>query len=49
VDGAWIAIVAAIAVGAGVLTLLRPRVGAAVSGVVLLVVFVTTVLAGHGH
>ena len=49
VGGAWIAIVAAIAVGAGVLTLLRPRVGAAVSGVVLLVVLVTTVLAGDGH
>jgi hypothetical protein len=49
VGGAWIAIVAAIAAGAGVLTLLRPRVGAAVSGIVLLVVVATTVLAGDGH
>ena len=49
VAGGWIALVAAIAVGAGALTLLRPRGGAAVSGIAVLIVLVATVLAGDGH
>ena len=49
VAGGWIALVAAIAVGAGALTLLRRRGGAAVSGIAVLIVLVATVLAGDGH
>src|SRR5690348_2490930 len=49
VGGGWIALVAAIAVAAGGLTLLRPRVGTVVSGVAVLIVLVATVLAGDGH
>jgi uncharacterized membrane protein YbaN (DUF454 family) len=49
VPGHWIAIVAAVAVAVGVLTGLRPRVGAAMTSAVVFIVIVTTVLAGDGH
>jgi hypothetical protein len=49
VAGAWIAGVAIAAIAVGVLTWLRPRRGASLTSVMVLVVFVTTVLAGDGH
>ena len=45
----WVAIVAVVAVAAGVFTALRPRPGRVVTPVVLVVVLLTTVLAGTGH
>jgi hypothetical protein len=49
VAGAWIAGVAAVALAVGVLTRLRPRIGAALTSAVVFVLLVTTVLAGDGH
>ena len=49
VAGRWIAIVAAVALAVGVLTMLRPRLGASWTSVILLLVLATSVLAGDGH
>jgi hypothetical protein len=49
VAGTWIAVVAVVALAAGILTRLRPRLGAPLTSVVLLVLVATTVLAGDGH
>lgn len=47
--GGVIAVVAAVAVAAGVLTRRFPRYGGAITSLVVLLVFVTTVFAGAGH
>ena len=49
VGGRWIVVVVLIAFANGLLTWLRPRIGRATTSVVVLVVLVTTVLAGDGH
>jgi hypothetical protein len=49
VGGAWIAVVAVIAVANGVLTRLQPRIGRYTTSAVLVFVLLTTVLAGDGH
>jgi hypothetical protein len=47
--GHWIAVVAVIAVGNGVLTWLQPRIGRFTTSGVLILVLLTTVFAGDGH
>jgi hypothetical protein len=49
VAGGWIALVAAVAFANGVLTRLQPRIGRYTTSAVVLLVLVTTVLAGDGH
>jgi hypothetical protein len=49
VGGRWIVVVAVVALADGVLTRLQPRLGSVMTSVVLLVLLVTTVLAGDGH
>jgi len=49
VAGRWIVVVAAIAVANGVLTCLQPRIGRFTTSAVVLLVLLTTVLAGDGH
>ena len=49
VAGHWIVIVAALALFVGILTALVPRIGAALSSAVVLLVVLTTVFAGDGH
>jgi hypothetical protein len=49
VAGRWIAVVAAVAVANAVLTRLQPRIGSFMTSAVVLLVLVTTVLAGAGH
>ncbi len=47
--GAWIGALAAVALAVGVVTSLRPRVGAALTSAILPVLFLATLLAGDGH
>jgi hypothetical protein len=49
VGGLWIGVMVVVALANGILTWLRPRVGRATTSVVLVVAFLTTVLAGDGH
>jgi hypothetical protein len=49
VGGAWIAVVAVVALADGVLTRLQPRIGRVMTSGVVLGILVTTVLAGDGH
>jgi len=48
-SGRWIAVVAVIAVGSGVLTWLQPRIGRFTTSGVLIFVLLTTLFAGDGH
>src|SRR2546423_14786139 len=49
VGGPWIAVVAVVALAAGILTRLRPRIGGGMTSAVVLLVLGTTLLAGDGH
>jgi hypothetical protein len=49
VAGRWIAVVAVVALGNGVLTRLQPWIGRFTTSGVLFVVVLTTVFAGNGH
>jgi hypothetical protein len=49
VGGQWIVVVVAVAVGNGVLTYLRPRIGRFTTSGVLVILLLTTVLAADGH
>jgi hypothetical protein len=49
VAGRWIAVVAVIALGNGVLTWLQPWIGRFTTSGILLLVLLTTVFAGDGH
>jgi hypothetical protein len=49
VGGRWIVVVVAVAIGSGVLTYLRPRVGRFTTSAVLIILLLTTVLAADGH
>ena len=49
VAGRWIVLVAVVALANGVLARLQPRLGRVSTSVVVLVVLLTTVLAGDGH
>jgi hypothetical protein len=49
VAGRWIAIFAVLALAVGVLTRLQPRLGRVTTSVVVLLLLVTSVLAGDGH
>ena len=49
VAGWWVAIVAAVALGAGVLARLQPRIGRVMTVIVLFVVLLTTFFTGTGH
>ena len=49
VAGRWIALVAVVALADGVLTRLQPRLGRVMTPAVLVVLALTTVLAGDGH
>jgi len=49
VGGRWIVVVAVIAVANGVLTRLQPRIGRFTTSAVVLLVLLTTLLAGDGH
>jgi uncharacterized membrane protein YbaN (DUF454 family) len=48
-SGRWIAVVAVIALGNGVLTWLQPRIGRFTTSGVLILVLLATVFAGDGH
>ena len=49
VGGRWIAVLAVVGVANGVLTRLRPRIGRFTTSAVVLLVLLTTLLAGDGH
>jgi hypothetical protein len=49
IGGRWIAVVAVVALANGVLTRLRPRIGRFTTSAVVILVLLTTVLAGDGH
>ena len=49
VGGIWIAVVAAVALATGALTRLQPYVGRVMTSGVVVLVLLTTVLAGDGH
>jgi hypothetical protein len=49
VGGRWIVVVAVIAVANGVLMRLQPRIGRFTTSAVVLLVLLTTLLAGDGH